>query len=335
LKRSWFLGGRAALVVIGVAGGILAAEVALRLKDPSLDFHFPTARVTDEQFVRRAGQTTQGQGVSYTFDADGFRSSGVPAPPANAPTVLFIGDSFTQGFGVSDDQTFPAATCRQLAARGIGARCLNAGVTGFGTAHELRLLNRLLADNRIRIDAVVFQVLPSNDLSDDWEDGGFGLVGGGRLVTHDPPQIPFVVRLRQAFFDGKLARSSWIVKLIANAWLAGQGLDPHYDDASFELERRLLEEVVATVQRRGIPIVIAVCATSWELHGTIEQPYDAQARIAFVNAAVDGLGVPWIDSRAIAPAPEDYIPNDGHLSVAGNALLGEAVASRLARVLRQ
>ncbi len=321
------------LALLGLVAGLLITEIALHLAFPSLDFHFPTARVTNEQFVRRAGQTRNADGVHYAFDADGFRVTGAPGAPGNVPTVLFIGDSFTQGFGVEAEQAFPTQTCERLAQAGIQARCLNAGVTGFGTAHELRLLQTLLADERRRIDAVVVQVLPNNDLHDNWEDGGFA-VEAGRLVVQDPPHIPVAVRVRQAICDGGLGRSSQIVKVVANAWLGGDGLDAHYDAAAFELERRLLQEVVETAQRRNIPIIIAVCATAWELDAVTSQPYDERARLDFVTSAVAALRVPWIDSRTIARTPADYIPSDGHFSPAGNARMAQALAEQLAPILR-
>src|SRR5262249_3775754 len=152
--------------------GLVIAEIVLHVALPSLDFHFPTSRLSDDQFTRRAGQVRDGNGVRYAFDADGFRSSATPPVPAGNPSILFIGDSFTQGFGVTETETFAAATCDQLARQRVAVRCLNAGVSGFGTAHELRLMRELLRRDDLAIRAVVFQLCPYNDLRDNWEDGG-------------------------------------------------------------------------------------------------------------------------------------------------------------------
>ena len=107
-----------------------------------------------------------------------------------------------------------------------------------------------------------------------------------------------------------------------------------YDAAALELERQLLHEVVATAERRGVPIVIAVCATAWEVDAQRSQPYDARDRLDLVDAMVQEMRVPWIDARTVADKPEYYIPNDGHLSAAGNALMGAALAEKLAPLLR-
>ncbi len=143
------------------------------------------------------------------------------------------------------------------------------------------------------------------------------------------------MRLRQAICDGGLGRSSQIIKVVANAWLGGDGIDAHYDAAAFDLERRLLQEVVETAQRRNIPIVITVCATAWELDAATAHPYDERARLDFVTAVVSALRVPLIDSRTIAKTPQDYIPSDGHFSPAGNARMAKALAEQLAPILRR
>ncbi len=324
-------GAHALLILSGVCIGLATVEILARLTTAADGYHFPSSRMTDERFTNRAGQSFNDNGVRYRFDVDGFReSSAVPIPGGR--TILFIGDSFTEGMGVSADETFPAVTCDRLVRQGVPARCSNAGVSGFGTAHELRLLRTLLGRKELAVDLVVFQVLPNNDLRDNWEDGGFGLENG-KLTAWDPPHIPIEVRLRDALVDNSLARGSRIVTLAANAWFNGVGMDPHYDDSAFELEQQLLKAVVATTAARGVPVVIAICATGWEVDAMSGGPYDERARLDMVADTVQKLRVPWIDSRNVANTREHYIPNDGHFSVAGNAALGEAVAERLLPLL--
>jgi lysophospholipase L1-like esterase len=321
------------LVVLGVCLGLATTEIVLRFTRVADAHHFPSSRITDGRFTNRTGQVSDDNGVRYRFDADGFRASGTATLPGSR-TILFIGDSFTEGMGVDSDETFPAVTCDRLMERGVRARCLNGGVSGFGTAHELRLLRALLARKALTVDAVVFQVLPNNDLRDNWEDAGFGLEAG-RLAVWDPPHIPLEVRLRDALVDNTWARGSRIVTLAANAWFNGAGMDPHYDGAAFELERQLLQAVVAATRARGVQVVIAMCATAWELDRKKVEPYDERARLDFVADTVRELQVPWVDSRDVASEAEHYIPNDGHFSAAGNAVMGRALAERLAPLLRE
>jgi lysophospholipase L1-like esterase len=53
--------------------------------------------------------------------------------------VLFLGDSFTYGIGVNDDQTFPARVEKKLTADDLSVEVMNAGCPGKGTDYELKL----------------------------------------------------------------------------------------------------------------------------------------------------------------------------------------------------
>jgi hypothetical protein len=71
-------------------------------------------------------------GNRLTIRKDGFRSNG--SEPSPLPTdVLVVGDSFTFGEQVSDNETWPACLERKLG-RGVD----NGGVSGYGTAQALR-----------------------------------------------------------------------------------------------------------------------------------------------------------------------------------------------------
>jgi len=75
-----------------------------------------------------------------TIRNDGFRSNGSEPPPL--PTdVLTVGDSFTFGDHVSDNETWPACLERKLG-RGVD----NGGVMGYGTAQALRRASLKLAE---------------------------------------------------------------------------------------------------------------------------------------------------------------------------------------------
>src|SRR5207237_6077349 len=123
----------------------------------------------DDAVEKRARLASQEVTGTYTYDADGFRAgSGL----SYDRSILFIGDSFTEGRGVSDDETFARAAERALRRDGLKARSLNAGHRGFGPAQEFRVLKRML--ERFRIDAVVVQDFPMNAFSDNIAYGRLG-----------------------------------------------------------------------------------------------------------------------------------------------------------------
>jgi hypothetical protein len=79
-------------------------------------------------------------GGKLTIRNDGFRSNG-SEPPSLPAEVLVVGDSYTFGDQVSDNETWPACLERKLG-RGVD----NGGVTGYGTAQALRRASLKLAE---------------------------------------------------------------------------------------------------------------------------------------------------------------------------------------------
>jgi len=65
-------------------------------------------------------------------------------PVAAGPRVVFLGDSLTAGLGLGVDDAFPARLGRALAAQGLPATVVNAGVSGDTSAGGLRRLDWLL-----------------------------------------------------------------------------------------------------------------------------------------------------------------------------------------------
>lgn len=66
------------------------------------------------------------------------------APIAAGPRIVFLGDSLTAGLGLALDDAFPARLGRALAAQGLPATVVNAGVSGDTSAGGLRRLDWLL-----------------------------------------------------------------------------------------------------------------------------------------------------------------------------------------------
>ena len=64
-----------------------------------------------------------------------------------APGVLALGDSLTAGFGLAPEQAFPVRLEAKLAADGIRATVINAGVSGDTTAGGLARLDWALGDH--------------------------------------------------------------------------------------------------------------------------------------------------------------------------------------------
>ena len=77
------------------------------------------------------------------------------------PSIVFLGDSFTMGWGVSQTESFPS-----LIEKATGQRALNAGISSYGTAREIKLLERVDTSN---LKYLVIQYC----LNDDEENNTF------------------------------------------------------------------------------------------------------------------------------------------------------------------
>lgn len=81
------------------------------------------------------------------------------ATPADAPLVVFLGDSLTAGYGLDAEQAYPVLVEKRLEEDGIAIRALNAGVSGDTTSGGLSRLDWLLSQK----PAVVVVGLGGND----------------------------------------------------------------------------------------------------------------------------------------------------------------------------
>jgi len=87
------------------------------------------------------------------------RAAAEPQTAEVLPLVVFLGDSLTAGFGVAQDDAFPARLGAKLAAAGRPVRVVNAGVSGDTTAGGLRRLDWILTQK----PQVVVVELGAND----------------------------------------------------------------------------------------------------------------------------------------------------------------------------
>jgi len=91
-----------------------------------------------------------------------FNSAGLRDDEASLarPSIVIFGDSFTAGWGVAQAEAYP-----QVLESLSQQKVLNAGVSSFGTAREVKMLERLAFDS---IETVIFQYHP-NDFEENLE----------------------------------------------------------------------------------------------------------------------------------------------------------------------
>jgi len=158
-----------------VSGSILIAfaiiELGLRVigVEPRRDagnIGFDSWSSPDAQmgWVNRPGtwQAAEPGNAAMTFEADGKRSDPVGNKPANLPRILVVGCSFTQGYGVADDQTYSHFINQSLPS----AELLNFGTGGYGSYQSRLRVSRYFESPHQSTPLVIYGLFWSHHLRD-------------------------------------------------------------------------------------------------------------------------------------------------------------------------
>jgi hypothetical protein len=128
---------------------LVAADVFLRVREArhhiEEDAGLPPMRIDDSRNLApvpsRANEwDVEGRTIRYAINSQGNRAPSVAqVADLEAPTILFIGESIAQGWGVAYDDTYAA-----VVGRATGVQTVNLAVTGFSSDQAyLRLLAAL------------------------------------------------------------------------------------------------------------------------------------------------------------------------------------------------
>ena len=149
---------RCALLFLGLGVALLTTEVFLRLSEersqvtmapynPSqFVFRAPFAENSSTGWQLKAGTYQLSLGgrdraskISINFDGSRTTQNEGSAAPSNFSKIVFVGDSFTFGEGLDDQETLPWRLQELLPDR----RVVNHGVGGYGTCQAMLRVSQL------------------------------------------------------------------------------------------------------------------------------------------------------------------------------------------------
>jgi len=195
MKREW--AGRMGLTLGAIVLTLGALEIGLRLSEGGWIASWPNFVLESRkvQATRNESRYVADPTLGYvprpnysaggvSFDADGLRRTD-EAPDRG--TILAVGDSFTSGDEVDDDQTWPAHLQRLL-----GRRVLNGGVSGYGLDQIVLRAERIVPQKRPTVLVVSFiadDVLRT-EMRRRWsaEKPYFDIEGGALVLRNVPIQ---------------------------------------------------------------------------------------------------------------------------------------------------
>jgi hypothetical protein len=176
---------RLGLLAFATLIGVVIAEVVVRWTSPQVTM-FPRYVASSEYEIELARNAAirhaQGGRWSYTYTTNELGRRGPYLPPdavATRRSVIVLGDSFSFGVGVEDDEVYSA---RLQAALGEEWWVVNGALGGWGIDSQIKWYARVGAD--YAPDAVVLQ-FTANDPYDS--DSGVTSVGDDGLAFHPYP----------------------------------------------------------------------------------------------------------------------------------------------------
>jgi hypothetical protein len=313
-------------ILLCLLAGELVVRVFLPVRDVGPSFTIHDARYgkvlkPSSSLTRITPEFT----MRMTTNSRGFR--GPELGSLGGGTILFVGDSFTMGYGVNDGEEFPAIV-RQSLARcrpPLGIEVVNAGIGDSGTGRVLNFLRYDAAALKPRI--VVLQI-HATDFDDNVNERLYQLADSGELLQLVPPPpgmgraVQRVIESVPGLAYSHLVGLSRQIKLPQSGTATPDGgpLPPvavapgatHED----RLTLRLLEEVVRITRERGWQLLVILADIPRGRHDLLVD--------FFAQRGITSVSVPTREER-----PDLYFRIDGHWNAKGQAFAAERILQSL------
>jgi lysophospholipase L1-like esterase len=319
---------------------LLAGEFITRISDPGAETSTPApgeAQFAYDPSLGWApipGSSGTMLGKPFSFTEEATRAQNRDGPPATGPLIIAFGDSMTEGYGVGNDETWPANLERVT-----GRRVLNAGVRGYGLDQIVLRAERMIP--QIRPSTVVLAFI-ADDISrtarsvrDAKGKPYFVPEGDGLALRNVPVEMAGPSSLMTA--ARHVLGYSHLVDRIVNglgvqqSWYGhevGTGVDP------FIVSCRLMERFSALVKRERVNALVVALPEQGVF-------FDAKAAAGQHEALTEVLGcaartgLPTLDTLAAFKAENvgrdiDSYYTKMHFTDRGNAIIARAIAAALA-----
>jgi lysophospholipase L1-like esterase len=322
-SRSRLAGGlvNAALCLFVLALLFGAMEIFIRMTQP-IAAAYDYAPCCD--YVLTPGQTFRFSKRQFdtriTVNRMGLRG---PLPDLTVPRrILILGDSFAFGYGVQDDESFPALLQARL---GASAAVVNAGHSGYDTRRELGYLGAY--GERFRPTTVIVAFVLNDVLSNPGKVW-FNAVPDGWLryfpLRATANFLSYLIRNPQELFF-KLGLNDDYDYTSRDALAC---LRPDGCTEDWRITERYLRDIAAAARKAGARPLIVHVPVKEEIAPTPGVAYDpagAERRLKAFGAAE---GVPVVALRD-ALREVDYFPVDGHWTPEGHRRAAARIAAAL------
>ncbi|MEO8755574.1 MAG: GDSL-type esterase/lipase family protein [Casimicrobiaceae bacterium] len=279
--------------------------------------------------VPNPGFCGSGFGRSFhTIDADGLRSSG-EGHVSSEGSILAVGDSYTYGDEVRDEESWPAQLQRLT-----GRRVLNGGVTGYGFDQIVLRAEQLAAVHHPSVVIVSFiaEDIPRTEMRCMWwREKPWFAIENDQLVLRgvpvpDRPRLPARIRLRA---ERILLELPYIVQ-----HLLGYHVRVHPAGFGPAIAERLVGRLAAMQADRHVRIIVmAQYSPYFWRYKALAARQRRVTQAILDRAAACGLATQDTFHRfAPEPKPLDFY-GLAHLNARGNLMIASLLAATLPALL--
>ena len=294
------------------------------------------------QFLPEGGRYDEG--LTYTLRPGAFRfsnrefdvelrvnSQGLRDDDASLvePRIVVVGDSLAMGWGVEQNQAFP-----QLIEKITGAKVLNAAVSSYGTAREMKLLERL---DTSKLETLVIQYSENDYL----ENKAFRF-NANTLPIADQAAFEHTAKLQRAQSDYYIGKHTIrLLPILAWAFLSAASEDELASDPATADTMGKIKDMLSAKDRDEVHAFINVLVNSNDVLSdvrvvAIEINGSAHNDDEFVSVLRSTLAtgaypdfVKNIIAVELPPGLDEdkYFALDDHMTPAGHKVVAEALAA--------
>jgi len=282
---------------------------------------------------------------TYFTNSLGLRDSKVRYVPAQGerPRVVLMGDSFTEGAGLTFSETYAGRI--QMAMEKRGVEVLNGAVASYAPTVYLSKLRHLIETQSVKMDEVVLFL----DVSDIWDEATcyFQKKNGGvgsRCGLEERPVKRFkrwlaehsmLYHMYRTIKDGNkegqrrenLGHFQAVTDWDRARWTMGDDLKERIRQPGLAQARARMDDIKQLLERHNIAFSVVVYPWADQIagrdldsiHVRYWQDWAKENKIQFFN-----LFPVFFEEDPKVAIERYFTPFDPHYNAAGNALLGDA-----------
>lgn len=338
------------LAVLTVVVCLLGAEVALRLRTSAgLLWHYPNFIQLDlrsDESERpqlrydhelgwdlQPGASGLLAGKPISISAEGMRNHASGVKAGSGPTILALGDSYTEGFAVADDETWPAHLERHT-----GRRVLAGGVRDYGLDQMILKAERLvptLKPATVVLAFIASDIDRTGRAARNMRHKPYFVVAGDRLELRNVP-VPTTKVAGPDTLARRVLGHSYLVHFTMGRLGAHElwhGDTIHTGEDSDLISCRLMVRFAALVQRESVQALV-VAFPRYEDWAWPESGKKQHRRVTTVLDCASKAGLKTLDTydrfakEGVAQNLEAFFA-DWHFNDRSNALAARLIAPAL------